>query len=96
MNTGGLGVDDNFEFDVEIISGAGRTITVTAEVAAYSALDQAADGIVPGDTIVGRVRQTSDVNDGRWRNFTLIGPEALRFDTTVTTFDETGLTWDET
>jgi hypothetical protein len=74
MNAGGLGVDDNFEFDVEILSGAGRTITVTVESAGYTAAEQAADGITPGDTIVGRVRQTSDVNDGRWRIFELIGP----------------------
>jgi hypothetical protein len=49
---------------------------------------------VPGATIVGRVRQTSDVNDGRWRNFTFVGPITHRFDTTATTFDETSLTWD--
>lgn len=72
---GGLGIDDNFEFDIEIITGAGRTDTVTVETWVYSAADQITDGITPGDSIQGRVRQTSDVNDGRWRDFLLLGPD---------------------
>lgn len=72
---GGLGIDDNAEWDIEITSGTGRTDTVTVETWAYSAADQIIDGILPGDSIAGRVRQTSDVNDGRWRNFLLLGPD---------------------
>lgn len=77
MNSGALGFDDNFEFDVEFTSGTPRSVTVTIETVAYTAAQQVADGIVPGDTIAGRVRQTSDVNDGRWRNFELIGPNTI-------------------
>jgi hypothetical protein len=47
---------------------------------AYSAADQTADGITPGDSITGRVRQLSDVNDGRWRDFFLAGPGATLLD----------------
>lgn len=72
---GGLGIDDNAEWDIEITSGSGRSDTVVAETFAYSAADQIIDGILPGDSIAGRVRQTSDVKDGRWRNFLLLGPD---------------------
>jgi hypothetical protein len=78
LNAGGLGIDDNAEWDIEITSGTGRSDTVLAEAFAYSAADQITDGITPGDSIAGRVRQTSDVNDGRWRNFLLIGPDDAR------------------
>jgi hypothetical protein len=74
LNAGGLGIDDLNEVDVEITSGAGRSITGAGTSVAYSAANQTADGITPGDTINGRIRRTSDVNDGRWRNFSLIGP----------------------
>jgi hypothetical protein len=95
MNAGGLGIDDQFNFEVEITSGTGRTINaVGVEAAAYSAADQTTDTITPGDSISGRVRQLSDVNDGRWRNFTLVGPNDALFDTTHTSFDSTALTWD--
>jgi len=77
LNAGGLGVDDNAEWDVEFTSGTPRSLTVTAETAIYTAAQQISDGLTPGDSITGRVRQTSDVNDGRWRNFTLIGPAAV-------------------
>lgn len=72
---GGLGIDDNAEWDIEITTGAGESATVTAETWTYTAAAQIVDGITPGDSIAGRVRQTSDVNDGRWRNFLLIGPD---------------------
>jgi hypothetical protein len=95
LNAGGLGIDDQDNYEVEIISGAGRTITATGvETADYSAADQTTDTIVPGDSLSGRVRQLSDVNDGRWRNFTLVGPNDRLFDSTDTTFDETSVTWD--
>jgi hypothetical protein len=95
LNVGGLGIDDQDNFEVEITSGAGRTITATGvSSAAYPAADQTTDTITPGDTIDGRVRQLSDVNDGRWRNFTLVGPNDLLFDSTDTTFDDTSVTWD--
>lgn len=75
LNAGGLGIDDQDNYEVEITTGAGRTITATGvELAAYSAANQTTDTITPGDSISGRVRQLSDVNDGRWRNFTLVGP----------------------
>lgn len=75
MFAGGLGIDDNAEWDIEITNATPvRSDTVSAETFAYSAADQTTDGLTPGDTIEGRVRQTSDVNDGRWRVFTLIGP----------------------
>lgn len=95
LNAGGLAIDDQDNYEVEIITGAGRTITATGvETAAYSAADQATDTITPGDSISGRVRQLSDVNDGRWRSFTLSGPNDALFDTTHTTFDGTTPTWD--
>jgi hypothetical protein len=75
LNVGGLGIDDNAEWDIEITSGAGRSDTVVVESYTYTAADQITDGITPGDSIAGRVRQTSDVNDGRWRNFLLLGPD---------------------
>lgn len=75
LNAGGLGIDDNAEWDIEITTGAGESATVTAETWTYTAAAQIVDGITPGDSIAGRVRQTSDVNDGRWRNFLLIGPD---------------------
>jgi hypothetical protein len=75
LNAGGLGIDDQNNYEVEITTGAGRTIPATGTTsAAYSAADQTTDGLTPGDSITGRVRQLSDVNNGRWRNFTLIGP----------------------
>lgn len=75
LNAGGLGIDDNAEWEVQITNATpDRNITLTAETFSYSAADQTSDGITPGDNIVGRVRQTSDVNDGRWRDFTLVGP----------------------
>lgn len=86
---GGLGIDDNFEFDVEITNAVPvRSMTVTVESFSYSAADQTTDGLTPGDTIIGRVRQTSDVNDGRWRNFTLIGPNDALMMEDDTTFLE--------
>lgn len=75
MNSGALGVDDNAEWDIEITTGAGESATVVAETWTYTAAAQIVDGILPGDSIAGRVRQTSDVNDGRWRNFLLLGPD---------------------
>lgn len=72
---GGLGIDDNAEWDIEITTGAGESATVVAETWTYTAAAQIVDGITPGDSIAGRVRQTSDVNDGRWRNFLLLGPD---------------------
>lgn len=91
---GTLGIDDRDEYEVEITSGAGRIITVTAtETTTYTAAQQTTDGVTPGDTVTGRIKQNSDVNDGRWRNFTIIGPNALTFDTSLT-FDETSFTWD--
>jgi hypothetical protein len=75
LNAGGLGIDDNAEWDIEITTGAGQSATVVAETYTYTAADQIIDGILPGDSIAGRVRQTSDVNDGRWRNFLLLGPD---------------------
>jgi hypothetical protein len=88
MNSGELGQDDQDNYEVEITSGAGRTITATGTTSAiYSAADQTTDGLTPGDSIAGRVRQLSDVNDGRWRDFFLVGPGAavrtLEDDTTL-------------
>lgn len=95
LNAGGLGVDDNYEFDVEITNASPvRTIVVTAETFNYSAADQTTDGLTPGTIVEGRVRQTSDVNDGRWREFTLYGPAALLFDSTLASFDSGTVTWD--
>jgi hypothetical protein len=89
LNAGALGIDDNFEFDVEITNAVPvRSMTVTVDTFSYSALNQTSDGITPGDSIVGRIRQTSDVNDGRWRNFTLIGPNAALMMEDDTTFLE--------
>lgn len=94
LNAGGLGVDDNSEWDIEITTGAGESATVTAETWTYTAAAQIVDGILPGDSIAGRVRQTSDVNDGRWRDFNLVGPNASTFDSSLIGFDETLVTWD--
>jgi hypothetical protein len=94
MNSGELGIDDNEEWEVEILSGTGRVELTATESWIYTAADQITDGITPGDSINGRVRQTSDVNDGRWRDFTLTGPNAETFDTTASTFDDTSITWD--
>jgi hypothetical protein len=92
---GGLGIDDNYEFDVEITNATPvRTITVTAETFNYSAADQTTDGLTPGTVVEGRVRQTSDVNDGRWREFTLYGPLASTADSTLILADTTLLTAD--
>jgi hypothetical protein len=44
--------------------------------------------------VIGRIRRTSDVNDGRWRNFTLEGPLTRRADTTAITADTTTHTAD--
>jgi hypothetical protein len=77
LNAGGLGIDDQANYEVEITTGAGTTLTATgATNVVYSAADQTTDGITPGDSITGRVRQLSDVNDGRWREFFLAGPGA--------------------
>lgn len=77
LNAGGLGIDDQANYEVEITTGAGTTLTATgATNVVYSAADQTTDGITPGDSITGRVRQLSDVNDGRWRDFFLSGPGA--------------------
>ncbi len=95
LNAGGLGIDDNFEFDVEITNATPvRSITVVAETFSYSAADQTTDGLTPGTIVEGRVRQTSDVNDGRWRDFVLYGPAALLMDSTLVTFDSTLATMD--
>lgn len=90
---GGLGIDDNNEWDIEFFGSPDHTETVVTETATFSAAEQTAAGLTPGDTVTGRVRQTSDVNDGRWRNFSIIGPNALTFDSSLT-FDETSYTWD--
>lgn len=95
LNAGGLGIDDNFEFEIEITNATPvRTIIVTAETFNYSAADQTTDGLTPGEMILGRVRQTSDVNDGRWRNFTLVIPADRTADSTLITSDDTTLTAD--
>lgn len=88
LTTGGLGIDDNFEFDVVITNATpDRTIIVTAETFSYTAAEQTSDGLTPGTVVQGQIRQTSDVNDGRWRNFLLLGPGAdvrlLEDDTTL-------------
>lgn len=90
---GGLGIDDNAEWDIEFFGTPNHTETVSSETATFSAAEQTSAGLTPGDTVTGRVRQTSDVNDGRWRNFEIIGPNALTFDSSLT-FDETSYTWD--
>lgn len=90
---GGLGIDDNAEWDIEFFGSPNHTETVSSETATFTAAEQTAAGLTPGDTVTGRVRQTSDVNDGRWRNFTIVGPNALTFDSSIT-FDETSFTWD--
>lgn len=87
---GGLGIDDNAEWDIEITNATpDRTDTVAVETFAYSAADQVTDGLVAGQVVVGRVRQTSDVNDGRWRNFTIYGPLARTADSTLILVDTT-------
>lgn len=90
---GGLGIDDNNETEWEFFGSPNHTETVSGDTVVFSAAEQTAAGATPGDTVTGRVRQTSDVNDGRWRNFTIIGPNALTFDSSLT-FDETSFTWD--
>lgn len=95
LNAGGLGIDDNFEFEVEITNAAPvRAFTVTTETFDYLAADAVSDGLVAGQVVEGRIRQTSDVNDGRWREFTLYGPLAKTFDSTLVSFDSDGITWD--
>lgn len=79
LDAGGLGIDDNFEFDIEFDGSPDHTETVTAETMVFSAAEQTAAGLTPGDTVTGRVRQTSDVNDGRWREFTIVGPNSGLF-----------------
>lgn len=97
MIAGGLGIDDNFEFEIQITNASPvRTIVVTTEAFDYSAVDQEADGLFAGATVIGRVRQTSDVNDGRWRTFTFHGPRAFTADTTMIRADDTTLTADMT
>lgn len=97
LNAGGLGIDDNFEFDVEITNATPvRSFTVTTEAFNYSAADQVSDGIGAGTIVQGRIRQTSDVNDGRWRTFTLFGPVAFTADSTFFTADSTVITADQT
>lgn len=89
LNVGALGIDDNAEWDIEITNATPvRSATVVAETFAYSAANQVTDGLTAGDTIEGRVRQTSDVNDGRWRVFTLIGPNSALMLEDDTTFLE--------
>jgi hypothetical protein len=70
---GGLGIDDNDETDWEFFGGTGHSETVAGSTVTFTAAEQTAAGLTPGETVTGRVRQTSDVNDGRWRNFTIIG-----------------------
>jgi hypothetical protein len=94
LNVGGLGIDDRDEVEVEILNGAGRTIVHAGTTADYLTTEQAADGIAPGGTIIGRIRRTSDVNDGRWRNFVLVGPGGITADSTVFTADMTTITAD--
>lgn len=94
MNSGGLGIDDRDEYEVEILSGAGRVELTATESWVYTAADQITDGLTPGGTIEGRVRQTSDVNDGRWRDFEIVGPLSFRADSTLETADDTFLTAD--
>lgn len=95
LNGGGLGVDDNYEFDVEITNATPvRTIVVTAETFNYSAADQVTDGLIAGQIVEGRVRQTSDVNDGRWRDFILYGPLGSTADSTMILADTTLMTAD--
>lgn len=79
MNSGALGIDDRDEYEVEILNATPvRTIIATAvESVTYSAANQATDGLTPSDSIIGRVRQTSDVNDGRWRDFSINSPIAV-------------------
>jgi hypothetical protein len=85
LNAGGLGIDDRDEVEVEITTGAGRTIVSAGTDALYSAADQTTDTITPGDSISGRIRRTSDVNNGRWRNFALTGPnDALQMEDGLT------------
>jgi hypothetical protein len=92
---GGLGIDDNFEFDVEITNATPvRSMTVSAETFSYSAADQVTDGLIAGQIVEGRVRQTSDVNDGRWREFIIFGPLASTADSTLIFADTTLLTAD--
>jgi hypothetical protein len=79
LDAGGLGIDDNAEWDIEFDGSPDHTETVVAEAATFSAAEQTAAGLTPGDTVTGRVRQTSDVNDGRWREFTIVGPNAGLF-----------------
>jgi hypothetical protein len=75
LQAGGLGIDDLNNYDVLITSGSGRTITVTSSASGvYSAAQQTTDGVTPGSSVSGKVRQLSDVNDGRWRSFTLTVP----------------------
>jgi hypothetical protein len=76
LNAGGLGIDDLDEYEVEFLGPTPRTVTATDPTVAYSAANQTADGLTPGGVVPGRVRQLSDVNDGRWRNFALVGPGA--------------------
>lgn len=95
MNSGGLGIDDNFEFDVEITNATPvRAFTVTTETFDYDAVDAVSDGLVAGQVVEGRIRQTSDVNDGRWREFTLYGPLTTLMDSTLVTFDNSLITMD--
>lgn len=92
---GGLGIDDNAEWDIEITNATPvRSATVTAETYTYTAADQVTDGLIAGQVVEGRVRQTSDVNDGRWRDFTLVGPLSRTADTTLFTADDTTITAD--
>ena len=94
MNSGELGIDDNEEWEVEITIGAGRVELTATESWVYTAADQTTDGLTAGGVVAGRVRQTSDVNDGRWRDFVLVGPGAdviLLEDDTTSYLSEDGL-----
>lgn len=85
-----FGIDDNEEWEVEITNATPvRTIVVTAETFSYTAAEQTSDGLTAGGVVEGRVRATSDVNDGRWRDFQLFGPLARTADSTFITADST-------
>jgi hypothetical protein len=72
LSGGGLGIDDLNDYQVQITNGVGRTLTATATTSVvYLAAAQTADGLTPGGTLIGRVRQLSGVNNGRWRDFVL-------------------------
>lgn len=88
LNAGGLGIDDRQEFEVQITNATPvRTMIVTVEQFSYSAAEQTADGLTPGTIVEGRVRQLSDVNDGRWRDFVIMHPDLYTADSDFLTAD---------